>query len=64
MPQLLFSVKDAAHILGVSTNTIYTLLETKQLPGKKIGGSWRIHYRDLGLTRDDIHTLKGSEHRA
>lgn len=41
MPTILTPEQAADH-LQVSRRTVYTLLRQGKLPGKKIGGSWRL----------------------
>lgn len=41
MPSILTPEQAADH-LQVSRRTVYTLLRQGKLPGKKIGGSWRL----------------------
>lgn len=45
--QQAFSVKEAADLVGVSTDTIYRSLEDGELDGAKIRGMWRISKSDL-----------------
>jgi excisionase family DNA binding protein len=33
---------EAAAFLKLSQNTVYVLLAERKLPGRKVGGSWRI----------------------
>lgn len=40
--KLTWTVREATAKLGLSENTIYESLKTGELPGFKIGGSWRI----------------------
>ncbi|MCG8514518.1 MAG: helix-turn-helix domain-containing protein [Halanaerobiales bacterium] len=41
-------VKDLMRLIPFSQNQIYLMLDTKQIPGKKIGGKWVIQ-RDAFL---------------
>lgn len=41
------SVDDIATYLGVSKDTIYTWLSSRQLPGHKIGRFWRFKKVDI-----------------
>lgn len=38
-----FNPEEAAEWLGVHSQTVYRLLRSGELPGKKIGQQWRIH---------------------
>lgn len=38
-----FNPEEAAEWLGVHAQTVYRLLRSGELPGKKIGQQWRIH---------------------
>jgi len=42
-----FSPEEAAEWLGVSPQTVYRLLRSGELPGRKIGQQWRIHKGEL-----------------
>jgi excisionase family DNA binding protein len=42
-----FSVKELADRFGKSADSIERMLRTKELPGKKVGGTWRVHADDL-----------------
>lgn len=42
-----FNPEEAAQWLRVSPQTVYRLLRSGKLPGKKIGQQWRIHKEDL-----------------
>ncbi len=46
MPQYL-SIKEASEYLGISTHTLYKLVEREQLPAAKVGGSWRLNSEAL-----------------
>ena len=37
----LLNIKDATECLNISHHTLYKLLERKDVPAAKIGGSWR-----------------------
>lgn len=43
----LLSVKDVARLLKLTTRTVYSLLESGQLQGIKIGKVWRVTEEDL-----------------
>lgn len=52
--QVMLTPAQAATILGTTRDTIYEAIKTKRLKAKQIGRSYFIHYRELGLTRDDL----------
>ncbi len=41
MNQGLLNIREAAKYLGISHHTLYKLLERREVPAAKIGGSWR-----------------------
>jgi excisionase family DNA binding protein len=48
---LLYSVQEAAHLLGIGTTKVYDLMRTRSLAFVKIGGGTRI---ELAAIRDFI----------
>lgn len=42
-----FDPEGAAEWLGIHEQTVYRLLRSGELPGKKIGRQWRIHKASL-----------------
>ena len=42
MPQYL-NIRDAADYLGISPHTLYKLVERREVPASKVGGSWRLN---------------------
>lgn len=40
-----YTVHEVAVILGLSTDTVYRRLEEGDIPGEKIGGTWRVPIR-------------------
>lgn len=38
---------DVSELLDLHLNTIYRLLQSGELPARKVGGSWRIYKKDL-----------------
>ena len=38
----LYTMKEVAPILGVTTRTLYTYIQAGKFPAKKIGGKWKI----------------------
>src|SRR3989344_2195405 len=49
-PKRYYSVKDAANLLGVSTNTIYTYLKEGKITSRRIGqGRFKIPYSQLAV---------------
>ena len=43
MNQGLLNIREAASYLGISHHTLYKLLERREVPAAKIGGSWRFN---------------------
>ena len=43
----LYSVKEAAQILGVGERTVYRLLQSGELVGRKLGRGWKISADNL-----------------
>lgn len=43
MKQGLMNIREAAGYLGISHHTLYKLLERREVPAAKIGGSWRFN---------------------
>ena len=41
MAEPLMTIKQAAEYLSISHHTLYKLLEKKEVPAAKVGGSWR-----------------------
>ena len=41
------TVQDVADYLNVDPKTVYRLVNRGELPGFKVGGSWRFHQEDL-----------------
>ena len=41
MAEPLMTIKQAAEYLNISHHTLYKLLEKKEVPAAKVGGSWR-----------------------
>jgi excisionase family DNA binding protein len=50
------SVSDTAKYLGVSKETIYRLLKSKNIPASRIGKLWKFNTKDL-----DTWVRKGSK---
>lgn len=46
-PMLVFTAEQTARVLQMSTRKVHRLLETGEIPGIKIGGSWRVSGRLL-----------------
>ena len=42
MPALM-NIREAAEYLGISHHTLYRLVERREVPAAKIGGSWRLN---------------------
>ncbi|NQW17597.1 MAG: helix-turn-helix domain-containing protein [Chloroflexi bacterium] len=45
--QGLLNIREAARYLGISHHTLYKLLERREVPAAKIGGSWRFNRATL-----------------
>jgi excisionase family DNA binding protein len=41
------TVQDVAEYLNVDPKTVYRMVKRGELPGFKVGGSWRFHKEDL-----------------
>ncbi len=41
------TVVETSEYLRLAQSTVYKLLETGQIPGRKVGGSWRVPRRAL-----------------
>jgi len=41
------NIKEVAALLRVAEKTAYTLAQTGELPGFKVGGQWRFRVRDI-----------------
>jgi excisionase family DNA binding protein len=50
------SVSDTAKYLGVSKETIYRLLKSKNIPASRIGKLWKFNTKDL-----DVWVRKGNK---
>lgn len=49
------TVKEAAATLRVSPRVVYRLLNAGELPGHKIGGSWRLNRRRIeAMTEPEV----------
>lgn len=46
-PLAILTAEQTARVLQMNVRKIYRLLETGELPGRKIGGSWRVSGRVL-----------------
>ena len=51
-PEIL-NIKEVAALLRVAEKTAYTLAQTGELPGFKVGGQWRLRRRDIESWIDD-----------
>ena len=60
------SVREAATLMGRSPRTVRAQLARGELPGKKLGGQWRVERRDLPLTEAQRRAIqaKADEVRA
>ena len=45
-PEIL-NIREVAALLRVAEKTAYTLAQTAELPGFKVGGQWRFRRRDI-----------------
>jgi excisionase family DNA binding protein len=52
----LLSVEELAHMLQVTTGTVYRLVREDGLPGVRVGGQWRFR-------RDEFERWLDSRHR-
>jgi excisionase family DNA binding protein len=59
--RLLFSQKEAAHILGVSVRTVQNLIAARMLPVRRVGRRVLIHRKDLELFARGDHPTIGGE---
>ncbi len=57
MQKEILDIDDAARFLGIKKRTMYRLVNTGEIPAKKIGGQWRLSrtqlielFRDVGET--------------
>jgi excisionase family DNA binding protein len=41
------TVQDVSEYLNVDPKTVYRMVKRGELPGFKVGGSWRLHKADL-----------------
>ena len=41
MAEKLLNIRESAEFLNISHHTLYKLLERKEVPAAKVGGSWR-----------------------
>ena len=47
MPREILDIDDAARFLGIKKRTMYRLVNTGEIPAKKIGGQWRLSRTQL-----------------
>ena len=59
--KLLFSIKEAAQILGLSPRTIHNLTAQKQLAVRRIGRRVLVHRRELEAFAKRDHFLFGGD---
>ena len=59
--KLLFSIKEAALILGLSPRTVHNLIAQKQLTVRRIGRRVLFHRRDLEAFAKRDHFLRGGD---
>ena len=43
MPSTYLNIRQAAEYLGISPHTLYKLVERREVPAAKVGGSWRLN---------------------
>ena len=53
MTESTLTIKELAKYLSVTERTIYNLLERGQLPGFKVGGTWRFKREDIDKWIED-----------
>ncbi|MCA9314336.1 MAG: helix-turn-helix domain-containing protein [Planctomycetes bacterium] len=55
------TVADVAVLLQLSEKTVYRLAQRGDLPGFKVGGSWRFRRRDIDLwARTQVKRRRGA----
>ena len=53
----LLTPSEVAAELDITERTVYTWLRSGKLRGKKFGGSWRIHAREVAIVPPDLDSL-------
>lgn len=56
-----YTIKDLEKLLGLSRRTLEEMLRTGEMPGSKLGGSWRITEQQLQEYFDRNSNQKGQE---
>ncbi len=46
-PTEILTIREVAAVLKVGTKTIYTMAQSGELPGFKVGGQWRFRRGDI-----------------
>jgi excisionase family DNA binding protein len=61
--ETLLTFKEAMSFLRVSRQTIYRLMETRQLVGYKVGSTWRFYLADVKACVQAAPLYQASERR-
>jgi excisionase family DNA binding protein len=62
MPQpIAYSVREAAVVLPLSTDTIYRLIRAGEIPARRVGGRWLIPTRGLERWIEDVGVAEAIE---
>ena len=56
----LYSVSECAKILGVSERTVYKLLQSGELTGRKIGRGWKVSAENLKRFTEQPESQSGT----
>lgn len=56
----LYSVKEAAQILGIGERTVYKLLQSGELTGRKIGRGWKVSAENLKRFTEQPESQSGT----
>jgi excisionase family DNA binding protein len=47
MAEPFLTLRDVAHLLKISERSVYRLAQRAEVPGFKVGGSWRFRREDI-----------------
>jgi len=53
MPKTVLTVQQVAEYLSVDPKTVYRMVGRSELPGFKVGGSWRFRQEDIDRWIED-----------
>lgn len=56
-PSPVMTLQEVAHYLQVSTSTVYKLVQTGKLPGRKVGGRWRFARKSVEAWLDSPSSM-------